>query len=217
AIAAGDFNRDGKTDLAVANYGSNNVSVLLGNGNGTFQPAANYPSGASPRGIATGDFNRDGKIDLAVANAVDNNLSILLGVGDGTFQAPVNYNAGSSPGGLVAGDFNSDGRPDIAVADVGGNISVLLLEQPVRRFATAPTGYYSAILDAYTAAADREQIQVETGIYEETLTMGRSDNVSLSLTGGYSGGFGGPTDYSTISGSLTISKGTLTVERIIVQ
>ena len=65
----GDFNGDGKPDLAVANSGSNNVSVLLGNGDGTFQAAVNYAAGNAPNSVAVGDFNGDGKADLAVANS----------------------------------------------------------------------------------------------------------------------------------------------------
>ena len=69
SVAVGDFNGDGKADLAVANWDSDNVSVLLGNGNGTFQAAVNYAAGTDPSSVAVGDFNGDGKADLAVANA----------------------------------------------------------------------------------------------------------------------------------------------------
>src|SRR5437016_1076340 len=63
SVAVGDFNGDGKPDLAVANYHSDNVAVLLGKGDGTFQPAANYNAGANPQSVAVGDFNGDGKLD----------------------------------------------------------------------------------------------------------------------------------------------------------
>jgi hypothetical protein len=66
AVAVGDFNNDGKFDLAVANAGSNNVSVLLGNGNGTFQPAKTFAVGADPVSVAVGDFNGDGKLDIVI-------------------------------------------------------------------------------------------------------------------------------------------------------
>ena len=95
SVAVGDFNGDGKADLAVANCDSNNVSVLLGNGNGTFQAAVNYAAGTYPSSVAVGDFNGDGKADLAVANCASNNVSVLLGNGNGTFQAAVNYGAGT--------------------------------------------------------------------------------------------------------------------------
>ena len=94
SVAVGDFNGDGKADLAVANYRSSNVSVLLGNGNGTFQAAVNYGAGTYPHSVAVGDFNGDGKPDLAVANYGSNNVSVLLGNGNGTFQTAVNYARG---------------------------------------------------------------------------------------------------------------------------
>ena len=64
-VAIGDFNGDGKADLAVGHLAGNNVSVLLGNGDGTFQAAVNYAAGSGPRSVAIGDFNGDGKADLA--------------------------------------------------------------------------------------------------------------------------------------------------------
>jgi hypothetical protein len=126
-IAVGDFNGDGKLDLAVANFASNNISILLGNGNGTFQAPFNSAVGTGPTDITVGDFNADGKIDLAVANFASNNISILLANGDGTFQAPVNYGAGTGPQGVSVGDFDGDGKLDLAVANyTSNNISVLL-------------------------------------------------------------------------------------------
>ena len=127
AIVAGDFNGDGRTDLAVANYGSNDVSVLLGNGDGTFQTQVTYAVGTGPDAIVAGDFNGDGRTDLAVANYGSNDVSVLLGNGDGTFQPQVTYAVGTEPDALVAGDFNGDGRTDLAVANYGSNdVSVLL-------------------------------------------------------------------------------------------
>ncbi len=125
AAAVGDFNGDGKDDLAVANRGAYdanttaftnaNVSVLLGNGDGTFRPPVNYQAGARPRGVAVSDVNQDGKPDLIVANWDSGDISFLLGNGDGTFQGPINYMAGANPFFLAMGDFNRDGKPDVAV------------------------------------------------------------------------------------------------------
>src|SRR5262250_2101754 len=134
-VAVGDFNGDGVQDLVVANYGdfdSGNVSVLLGNGDGTFQTARSLGAGSNPSSIAVGDFNRDGIQDLAVANNGFgfNNVSVLLGNGDGTFQAAVNFGAGNNPFYIAVGDFNGDGVQDLAVAQLGffgsNNVSVLL-------------------------------------------------------------------------------------------
>jgi len=126
SVAVGDFNGDGKLDLAVANNGSNNVSILLGNGDGAFQAAADYGAGTEPYSVAVGDFNGDGKLDVVVANE-GGNVSILLGNGDGTFQAAVNYGAESEPTSVAVGDFNGDGKLDLAVANYGSsNVSILL-------------------------------------------------------------------------------------------
>ncbi len=127
AIVAGDFTGDGRTDLAVANGGDGTVSVLLGNGDGTFQNQVTYNVGIAPEAIVAGDFTGDGRTDLAVVNNSDNTVSVLLGNGDGTFQNQVTYAVGSNPGAIVAGDFTGDGRTDLAVVNNGDNtVSVLL-------------------------------------------------------------------------------------------
>jgi hypothetical protein len=133
-IAVGDFTGKGKLDLAVANgganIGSNNVSVLLGNGDGTFQPAVNYPIDGMAVGITVGDFNGDGYPDLAVGNSYTNSVSVLLnkGHGSGTFYPAEDYPVGlySGPNSVTVGDFNGDGKLDLAVANYNGTVSVLL-------------------------------------------------------------------------------------------
>jgi hypothetical protein len=120
AVAA-DFNGDGKLDLAVADNGNgyaSTVSVLLGNGDGTFQPAVSYDAGAGPFGVAAGDFNRDGKQDLAVVNYAANTVSVLLGNGDGKFQPHVDYAVGIYPFAVAVADFNGDGIPDLAISNI---------------------------------------------------------------------------------------------------
>ena len=126
-MAQGDFNLDGKTDLAVANLGGNTVSIFMGNGDGTFQAAQNVSVSSRPFSVSVGDFNGDGKPDLAVGFESSVGISILLGNGDGTFQAPRSTAAGSSSYGSVAGDFNRDGKLDLAVADYfSGRVFVLV-------------------------------------------------------------------------------------------
>ena len=98
-IAAADVNGDGKLDLIVTNTGidDSTVSVLLGNGDGTFQPQClKYATASGPAGLVVADFNNDGKLDIATSNYYGDNVSILLGNGDGTFQAEVTYAAGKS-------------------------------------------------------------------------------------------------------------------------
>jgi hypothetical protein len=126
AVVTGDFNGDGKLDIAVANTDSNTVSILLGKGDGTFQPALNIATGYRPQSLAVGDLNGDGKLDIVTANA--NDVSVLLGNGDGTFQPARTFGIGSAPQSVAVGDLNGDGKLDLAVTS---NISY-------------PGGYYYA-------------------------------------------------------------------------
>ena len=130
-VAVGDFNDDGKLDIAVGNGTANTVTILLGNGDGTFtQPSGSPVSvGTNPDAIAVADFRGNGKLDLAVANYGSNNVTLLLGNGDGTFtQAPNSpFSAGNSPTSLAVGDFTRSGRLGLAVANAGDNtISILV-------------------------------------------------------------------------------------------
>jgi Ca2+-binding RTX toxin-like protein len=127
-VAVADFNGDGIRDLATANSGSNNVSVLLGQDNGSFSPATNFSVGSNPRSVAVADFNGDGISDLATANSGSNNVSVLLGQGNGSFGAATNFSVGSNPQSLAVADFNGDDKPDIATANnnFSGYSSILL-------------------------------------------------------------------------------------------
>jgi FG-GAP-like repeat len=113
SVVTADFNNDGILDLAVGNAG--NLAILLGNGDGTFQPVARYQANYEPQIIASGDFNGDGAIDLAVVSSYDSFVSVLLGNGAGRFHAPASYPVGSNPLQVVTGDFNRDGKLDMVV------------------------------------------------------------------------------------------------------
>ena len=129
SVAVGDFNGDGNADLAVANVGSNSVSVLLGSGDGSFGAATNFAAGTLPISVAVGDFNGDGTLDLAVANNGAPVVSVLLGTGSGSFGAATDFAVGIlnfSSTFVAAGDFNGDGKLDLAVAADGDTLSVLL-------------------------------------------------------------------------------------------
>jgi hypothetical protein len=141
SVAVADVNGDGKADLVVANCsnvdgcdsGYGVVAVLLGNGDGTFQPAVTYYSGgAEPISVAVADLNGDGKSDLLVANFESDTVGVLLGNGDGTFGPAVTYAAGGEADSVAVADVNGDGIPDLVVAidcfsscNTGG-VSVLL-------------------------------------------------------------------------------------------
>jgi FG-GAP-like repeat/Abnormal spindle-like microcephaly-assoc'd, ASPM-SPD-2-Hydin len=135
-VATGDFNGDGKTDLAVAsrdcNPGTNGVSIFLGNGDGTFTAKGTLTSPlSSPASIAVGDFNGDGKLDLAVVDrgASTDSVFFYFGNGDGTFQAPTQVSLGVSAAAnqIVAADFNKDGHLDVAVSEINGSNIVVIL------------------------------------------------------------------------------------------
>jgi hypothetical protein len=127
SVLVGDFNGDGHLDVAVINggyFGDNMVSILLGQGDGTFLTPQRFVVGIYPTSMAAGDFNGDGHLDLALANG--DMVSILLGNGDGTFEAAQNYATGAEPLAMAVGDFDGDGRLDLAVANFGGTVNVLL-------------------------------------------------------------------------------------------
>lgn len=126
-VLVADFNNDNKLDLVTANYDSDNVSMLLGRGDGTFQPVGAYPVVCfSPQSLVSGDFNGDGKRDLATVDGRCGNGSVLLNNGSG-FQPATPYNTLGCPSWVVSGDFNLDGKLDLAV--VNGEIC---LARPVK-------------------------------------------------------------------------------------
>jgi uncharacterized repeat protein (TIGR01451 family) len=129
AIVTDDWNEDGNEDIAIANSANNTVSVLFGNGDGTFAAPANYSVGSDPTAIATADVNNDGNDDIITADAGSGNVSVLLANVDsdgnptGSFAAAQNFRVepgSQGPLSLVMDDFNNDGNEDIAVAGSGG-------------------------------------------------------------------------------------------------
>ena len=127
AIVAGDFNGDGKADLAATDYYAGTVTVLLGNGDGTFRSPVSYNAGtAYLTSILIGDWNGDGKVDLAVAGYYG--IYVLLGNGDGTFQAATGVCSSCYPTSMAAGDFNGDGKADLVVStNAGGAAAIVML------------------------------------------------------------------------------------------
>jgi hypothetical protein len=113
--AHGDMNGDGRIDIVTCNTSGSSVTVLLGNGDGTFLPAASYPMGSDPRGVALLDADGDGDLDVATANNGSGDVSLALNAGNGVLGAPASFNVGSGEFGLDSADMNNDGIVDLVV------------------------------------------------------------------------------------------------------
>jgi hypothetical protein len=141
-ISVGDFNKDGKLDVVVANFGltaAASISLLLGNGDGTFQPQTNLPlpAKADPWEVEVADLNGDGNLDIVSSNNNEDYLSIYLGNGDGTFKPPTRAFCAAAPENLAIADFNGDGIPDIAFLSFGEKDSGVLAGKGDGTFAPA--------------------------------------------------------------------------------
>jgi hypothetical protein len=137
AIAAADFNGDGKPDLVVVNSATKNVSVLMNTGTGTFNAPVKYTVGTNPSAVAVGDLNGDGVADIAVTNSGSSTVTVLINNGTGTFATGKNYATDASPSSIVIADFDGDGANDLAVANLGGNDVSILHNQGSGTFSSA--------------------------------------------------------------------------------
>lgn len=193
SVAVGDFNSDGKLDLVTADETLSKASVLIGNGDGTFQTHVDYTTGTDSRKVVTGDFNGDGRLDFAVSSY--NGVSVLLGKGDGTFQPETFYSliTPDHPYMLTA-DLNGDGMLDLAVASTAGSVSVLMGkgDGTFNSAVNYSTGGYSAAVAAADFNGD--------GILDLVFTNYATSNISLLLGRG-DGTFGAFTTYPADSGA----------------
>ena len=201
SVAVGDLNGDGIPDMAVTNESDNNVSVLLGNGDGTFQQPKNYPTGAGPFSVAIGDFNGDGIPDLAVANLNFNTVAVLLGKGDGTFQFAQNFATGKQPISVAVGDFNGDGIADLAVANYQDNTLSVLLGKGDGTF-RIPIGVNAGEAPTSIAVGDFNG----DGKQDLAVTNNRDNTVSVELGNG-DGSFQLRTNYFTGNGPISVAIG----------
>jgi hypothetical protein len=159
SIAVGDFNGDGKLDLAetcssINEQPCNSLLILLGNGDGTFIQSSAIPFDIFGfQSTAAGDFNGDGHLDLAVTDSGSNDVTILLGSGDGSFTPTANLVTGVNPSSIAAADFNRDGRLDLAVTDSGSNDVTILLGNGDGNFTSAASAA-AGIVPASVAIGD---------------------------------------------------------------
>jgi hypothetical protein len=117
-VQVADLTGDGILDIVTANYGSDTVSVLMGNGNGTFGPQQTFPSGSGPASLAIADMTGNGKLDLVVGNRNASTVAVLYGNGNGTFQAPLTIGAGERNYSVAVADLTGDGDLDVITTSV---------------------------------------------------------------------------------------------------
>ncbi|MFN0109640.1 MAG: FG-GAP-like repeat-containing protein [Blastocatellia bacterium] len=200
AVAVADLNLDTKQDLVIPNEGTNNISVLLGNGAGGFASPTNITVGAAPRYVAVGDFNLDGKPDLAVANWQSHDVTVLLGNGTGSFASSANFGVGNAPRFVATNDFNLDGKPDLVTANSGSADLSILLGNGTGGF-TGPTNLVVGMSHpAYVAIAD---LNLDNKL-DLAVASAFSNNVSVLLGNG-TGGFTGPTHFNVPAGPTSVA------------
>jgi hypothetical protein len=196
SVAIGDLNGDGKADIAVANKGSNTVSVFLNNGNGTFATKVDYTTGSLPYSVAIGDLNGDGKGDLAVANFSGFSISVFINNGNGTFAAKVDYATTSSAGGVTMGDLNGDGKLDLVAPS--SSVASVYINKGNGTFA-AKVDYATGTGAASAAIADFNG----DGRADLAVANGTGNSVSVLLNNG-GGTFAAKVDYAA-GGSWPLS------------
>ena len=229
ALATADLNGDGFLDIVTANAATGNVSVLLGNGAGSFGGPSTFATTSSTASdVKLADVNADGKYDILVSNSGLSNLSVLLGNGNGTFASAVTFNTGLVPNGLVFGDFNRDGGLDLATSNNSGSASVLLnagtnmsnVGTTLLAFNAPPTvdldasgvglnfantftenGAAVAIADTDTIVSDPDDAFIQS--VTVTLTNAKAGD-SLFLAGGLPGGIGSSINTS-VPGVITVT------------
>jgi len=184
-LVTADFNGDGNLDVAATsniNLPLSPIAVLLGNGDGTFQPYVQYDVGQSPRQIATGDLDGDGKLDLMVINDAygSTSLSVLFGNGDGTFQPQIVF-PDTADWTIAFADFNGDGRGDLAVADHTNSKISLLTQIPSVNLSPTSLTFPNQIVGTTSPS----QTVILTNASNSPLTI-----TSISVTGTDSAPFG---------------------------
>ena len=197
----GDFNGDGRQDLAVGDFTARKVSILLGDGAGGFLgPFVQFPVSGNPLSVAVGDFNGDGKQDLATANANTDDVSVLLGNGAGGFGAPTNFPVGDNPISIAVGLFNADTNQDLVVVNQNDSTVSILLGNGAGGFSAA-TNFNVGPSPAEVALGDFD------GDGNQDLVVAISANGVSVLFGDGAGGFSTATDFGTGTGRLSVAVG----------
>src|SRR5688500_9581597 len=209
-VVAGDFNGDRRLDLATATCNTDNVTLFLGNGDGTFGMRSMISAGRCPRGIVAADFDANGKLDVATANLEASTVSILLGNGDGTFVLRTDVGTGLSPYGIAAGDFNGDGTTDLVTVNWGEDMISVFLGRGNGDFA-APAAYPTAPRPVHIVVEDLNS----DGIPDVAVAASANPGVVSILLGRGDGSFGAHVDVPTAGWGAALAIGDFNEDGII--
>ena len=189
-----DLDKDGNNDLAIAGVfavASENIAVLLGNGDGTFGAISYYSTGVTGAhpDIKAYDFDNNGNVDIVVANGANNSISVLMGAGDGSFGTATTYAMSGDARSITSGNFNADEFPDLAIANASDGVSI---------FIGTGTGAFGA---ATNYAAGTDPYAVTTGLFNndnnlDLAVVNNGDDTVSILHGTGTGTFGTATDYA---------------------
>jgi hypothetical protein len=200
SLAVADFNGDGIPDIAVVNEYSTTLTILLGNGDGTFTTAAALTAPGNPKEIVAGDFNRDGQVDLAVASEIfsgtqeaPGTISVFLGNGDGTFTATATSpQMGRAPESLLMADFNGDGKLDLLGISFYDNATVLLGNgdgtfTPVANSGVSPSQPYSGTVGDFNGDGIPDLAEANNLGSPLSIFLGNGDGTFTETTSPYIG------------------------------
>ena len=210
SVALGNFN-GGAPDLAVANEGSDSVSILLGNGFGQFTAGTPVSVGDAPSSVVTGLFNNDSFTDLAIASVGNDNIAIKLGDGAGGFSGTTTVSTGASsdPRAIATGDFNNDGKTDLISANQGSSTVAILLGDGMGGFATdpSPEDVSSAAANPVAIAVGRFDNPTPDPNLDAIITSQTKDQVLLLIGDGTGGFAGNETEYGSMGTAGTDPSG----------